>query len=309
MTTATDSTWQRHQIDAHRFAEDVRTRRRALAPLASQFTTGPAPDWPDRATISDHVDRLEELLGLWTGEAYADLPDHPEVALERSSLDQLRRGAEEDRVLGLLALGDHAVVAAATEQATVRYPLQERVWALHALALARSGRQAESLEALRHIRGVLADELGLDPGQELRDLEQAVLVQSPGLQQWLRAEVVAAPVAPATTRRRESRTAGWGTVGRDREVAELEGVLDRASDAEPTFALLVGEPGIGKSRLVEWVTKEAEQRGFVVATGRCAQDDGAPPLWPWSQALDELGRHDRRARRRARTPAQRRGRA
>ena len=144
---------------------------------ASQFTTGPTADWPDRATVSDHVDRLEGLLGLWSGEAYADLPDHPDVALERSSLEQLRRGAEEDRVLGLLALGDHAVVVAATEQATARYPLQERVWALHALALARSGRQADSLAALRQIRGVLADELGLDPGQELRDLERAVLGQ------------------------------------------------------------------------------------------------------------------------------------
>ncbi len=71
-------------------------------------------------------------------------------------------------------------------------------------------------------------------------------------------------------------------------------MLDRASEGEPTFALLVGEPGIGKSRLVERVTEEAQQRGFVIATGRCAQDDGAPPLWPWSQALDELGRHDRR---------------
>ncbi len=56
----------------------------------------------------------------------------------------------------------------------------------------------------------------------------------------------------------------------------------------------MGEPGIGKSRLVERVTEIAQQRGFVVATGRCAQDDGAPPLWPWSQALDELGRHDQR---------------
>ncbi len=191
----------RAHVDAHHFADDVRTRRRALAPLASQFTTGPAADWPDRATIADHVDRLEDLLGLWSGEAYADLPDHPEVALERSTLEELRRGAEEDRVLGLLALGDHAVVAAATEQATVRYPLQERVWALHALALARTGRQAESLEALRHIRGVLADELGLDPGHELRDLEQAVLVQEPGLQLWLRAEI------PTTSVRREHRRA------------------------------------------------------------------------------------------------------
>ena len=105
-------------------------------------------------------------------------------------------------MLGLLALGDHAVVVAATEQATTRYPLQERVWALHALALTRSGRQAEALAALRHVRGLLADELGLDPGQELRDLEQAVLVQDPALQQWLRPTVVAPaaplPVAPSS---------------------------------------------------------------------------------------------------------------
>ena len=63
---------------------------------------------------------------------------------------------------------------------------------------------------------------------------------------------------------------------------------------KPAFALLVGEPGIGKSRLVEGMAEAAAGRGFVVATGRCAQDDGAPPLWPWSQALDDLGRHDGR---------------
>ncbi len=285
----------RDHVDAHRFADEVSASRRALGPLSSQFTTGPGPEWPDRAAIAEHVDRLENLLGLWSGEAYADLPDHPEVALERTSLDQLRRGAEEDRVLGLLALGDHAVIVAATEQATARYPLQERVWALHALALARSGRQAESLAALRQIRRTLADELGLDPGQELRDLEQAVLTQATVLQEWLRP---AAPTASSTAAEPVTRPGAtatrWGTVGRDREVADLEAALDRAEAGEPGFALLVGEPGIGKSRLVEGMTEAAVARGFVVATGRCAQDDGAPPLWPWSQALDDLGRHDGR---------------
>jgi DNA-binding SARP family transcriptional activator/DNA replicative helicase MCM subunit Mcm2 (Cdc46/Mcm family) len=304
---------RREQVDAHRFADEVRARRRVLAPLASQFTTGPAADWPDRTTISEHVDALEDLLGLWTGDAYADLPDHPEVALERNALDQLRRGAEEDRVLGLLALGDHAVVVAATEQATARHVLEERVWALHALALARSGRQAESLAVLRHIRRVLADELGLDPGQELRDLEQAVLAQDPVLQQWLRPEVTLAtpptagpapatrpatppppPATPSSPPDTGRRAVGWGTVGREQEVAALEGVLDRAAAGEAAYALLVGEPGIGKSRLVERVAQTATERGFVVATGRCAQDDGAPPLWPWSQALGDLGRHDGR---------------
>ena len=214
---------RRDQVDAHRFADEVGLRRRALAPLASQFTTGPRPDWPDRAAISDHVDALEELLALWSGDAYADLTDHPDVELERSQLDRLRRGAEEDRVLGLLALGDHAVVVAATEQATARHSLEERLWALHALALARSGRQAESLAAMRHIRRVLADELGLDPGQELRDLEQAVLAQDPVLQQWLRADVAAAPVPAAPAAPATDRAPAWGTVGREREVSRARG--------------------------------------------------------------------------------------
>lgn len=285
----------REQVDAHHFGDEVRTRHRLLAPLSSQLTTGPAAGWPTREEISRQVDALEGLLGLWTGEAYADLPDEPEVALERGSLAQLRLNAEEARVLGLLALGDHAVVVAATEQATARYPLQERVWALHALALTRSGRQAEALEALRHIRSVLADELGLDPGQELRDLEQAVLVQDRALQEWLRPPVEAGSgdrgrvdevSAPP------SRTTGWTTVGREREQSALLEVLDRAESGTPATALLVGEPGIGKSRLVERVASIAGERGFWVARGRCSQDDGAPTLWPWGQALRELAALD-----------------
>ena len=296
----------REQVDAHHFADEVRARHRLLAPLASQLTTGPSQGWPTREEVSQQVDALEGLLGLWTGEAYADLPDEPEVVLERSSLAQLRLNAEEARVLGLLALGDHAVVVAATEQATSRYPLQERVWALHALALTRSGRQAEALDALRHLRSVLADELGLDPGQELRDLEQAVLRQDDVLQEWLRPPVEAAPgdsgrsdptsTAPPThTIPGSSEPApatGWTTVGREREQAALAGVLDRAGSGTPATALLVGEPGIGKSRLVERVSTLAAERGFRVARGRCSQDDGAPALWPWGQALRDLARLD-----------------
>lgn len=280
----------REQVDAHRFADEVRTLHRQLAPLAGQLTTGPGADWPTRAEISQHVDRVEELLGLWTGEAYADLPGEPEVVLERTSLDQLRIDAEEARVLGLLALGEHAVVVAATEEATARYPLRERVWALHALALTRSGRQAEALAALRHIRSVLADELGLDPGQELRDLEQAVLVQDPALHEWLRAPVASATATatPTATTSTTGTPAAWATVGREAEEAVLMDVLARAEAGAPTTALLVGEPGIGKSRLVARTMAAARERGFRVAAGRCSQDDGAPSLWPWSQALREL---------------------
>lgn len=288
----------REQVDAHQFADEVRVRHRLLAPLSSQLTTGPSAAWPTREEISQHVDALEAALGLWTGDAYADLADEPEVVLERSSLAQLRLNAEEARVLGLLALGDHAVVVAATEQATARYPLQERVWALHALALTRSGRQAEALEALRHIRSVLADELGLDPGQELRDLEQAVLVQDQVLQEWLRPPVEAVTRGPMATEHevpsvaRPGSATRWATVGREAEEAAIAEVLDRAGSGTPAAALLVGEPGIGKSRLVQRISARAAERGFRVATGRCSQDDGAPTLWPWGQAQRELARHD-----------------
>ncbi len=204
----------RQRVDAHRFADEVSASRRALAPLASQFTTGPTADWPDRATISDHVDRLEGLLGLWSGEAYADLPDHPDVALERSSLDQLRRGAEEDRVLGLLALGDHAVVVAATEQATARYPLQERVWALHALALARSGRQADVAG------GAAADPPGARRRARARSRPGAPRPRAGGprsvpvLQDWLRPEPGAHPGPAPLDRHRAPAGAPSAGTGR-----------------------------------------------------------------------------------------------
>ena len=81
---------RRDQVDATHFADQVRRRHRALAPLASQFTAGPTPEWPDREGIAEHVDGLEELLALWSGEAYADLADLPEVQVERAALEQLR---------------------------------------------------------------------------------------------------------------------------------------------------------------------------------------------------------------------------
>ena len=201
----------REQVDAHRFADEVRTRHRQLAPLRR-----PAHHRAERRLADPRGDLAAASTGSRSCSACGrarrtpTCPTSPRSSSSARSLDQLRLDAEEARVLGLLALGDHAVVVAATEQATARYPLQERVWALHALALARSGRQAEALAALRHIRSVLADELGLDPGQELRDLEQAVLVQDPALQQWLRPPVVAAtvPASRPTPRRHRRRYAG-----------------------------------------------------------------------------------------------------
>ena len=280
-------------VDARVFAAEARAADRALAPLASQLSAGSDASWPDRTTVLTEIDRIDEALGRWAGEPYADLPDHPDVLADRAALEQLRVAAEEARLLGLLALGEHASVLATTEAATGRHPMRERLWGIHALALARGGRQAEALEALRTVREVLADELGLDPGQPLRDLEGAILRQEPALGARLPAPDREPPSSPPSPHLPPPPTSEAGAapapVGRDDERRRLQGLLERATAATPAFALVVGEPGIGKTRLLEDLAASAGRAGFVVAGGRCSQDDGAPPLWPWRAVLDALG--------------------
>ena len=184
----------------------TRSPRRCARPVGCwrrwrrSSTTGPDPTGRRASRSSAAVDRLDAALATWAGEPYADLPDHPDVQAERSSLEQLRAGAEEARLLGLLAVGDHAGVLATTESATARHPLREGLWATHALALARAGRQADALEALRTVRTTLAEELGIDPGPRLRALESAVLRQSPEIERTLSAP--ASPPRPRPPRRR-----------------------------------------------------------------------------------------------------------
>ncbi len=291
-------------IDAAVFARGVRSRHSALAPLWSQLTTGPGADWPDREAVTEHVETLEGLLRLWGGTAYADLGDHPDVLADRASLEELRATAEEDTALGLLALGEHAAVLAATQLAGARHPLRERTRSLQALALVRSGRQVEALEVLRAYRELLAEELGLDPSPEVRMLEQAVLRQDPALSGWLRPPVAATGVgetrpsaaaaagdpSPGVPPRPAGRlSTSWPIVGRDAERSALAGLIAAAAEGSPGVALVVGEPGTGKTRVADEALQRAAEDGFAAAVGRCSADDGAPPLWPWYALLEGLG--------------------
>jgi DNA-binding SARP family transcriptional activator len=280
----------RAEVDATRFADDVRDVHRALAPLGSQLGPDPVVAWPGRHQVVAQVAALEASLDAWNGEPYADLGDHPDVVAERAALLELRTTAEEDRALALLALGEHATVLAATGRLVAAHPLRERVWAVHALALTRAGRQSDALAAIRRLRETLADELGLDPGPDVRALEEAVLRQDPGLFRTLPADVsepagtVTAPPRPAG-----DGAPGWPMVGRDAELAGALSALEDARSGRVSFVAVTGEPGIGKSRLCAELAAAARHRGFVVAAGRCSQDDGAPPLWPWSQVFADLG--------------------
>ena len=78
-------------------------------------------------------------------------------------------------------------------------------------------------------------------------------------------------------------------MGRDAELDALVALLGAAEARTASCAMLVGEPGIGKSRLAAELSHRARERGFTVALGRCSPDDGAPPFWPWSGVLSTLG--------------------
>ena len=281
-------------VDATQFVGAVAAAHRVVAgPLL-----GPAA--ASREELDEVVADLDRALSWWRGTPYLELGDAPVAQAERARLEELRLVAQEDRAAARLALGDHGTAAAQLEALTAVHPLRERLWALRALALVRAGRQAEALEALREVRTLLGEELGLDPGPELDDLQTRVLRQDP-LLAWtppptgtrdvpdpvaraavLAAEVPAAdgPVVPGQD---------WPMIGRDGELAGLRALLSRAVAGSPAFAGVTGEPGIGKTRLCAELAAEARRRGARVLVGRCSQDDGAPPLYPWAAVLADLG--------------------
>ncbi len=125
--------------------------------------------------------RLAEALALWRGAAYADTADRDPVHLEAQRLDGLRLVAIEERVEADLACGRHTVLADELESLVTEHPLRERLWAQLMTCLYRSGRQAEALRAYERLRRRLADELGLEPGPEIVQLERDILLHAPSL--------------------------------------------------------------------------------------------------------------------------------
>jgi DNA-binding SARP family transcriptional activator/pimeloyl-ACP methyl ester carboxylesterase len=124
---------------------------------------------------------LDDSLALWRGPALADLGDLPFAGTERARLEGARLDAIESRLDALLACGRHQETLAELENLTAKHPLRERFWAQRLLALYRCGRQADALRAYRELRAVLAGQLGIEPGPELRQLQGRILRQDPQL--------------------------------------------------------------------------------------------------------------------------------
>ena len=247
------------RLDSHRF-------ERLVAEGRSELTGG----HPGRA-----VSTLEGALSLWRGAPLPELAYEPFAQPEIARLDELRVAALEQLVEAKLALGAHAEVVGQLEALIAEHPYRERLRAQLMLALYRCDRQADALQAYQDTRRTLVEELGIEPGERLRELERAILAQEPGLH--LAEEPAAGEPAAETPRTM--------FVGRERELAELLGGLDDACACRGRLVLLAGEPGIGKSRLAEELIAHARARGVRTLVGRCWEAGGAPAYWPWVQSL------------------------
>ena len=138
----------------------------------------------DEARAAPNLQAVElrrHALQLWRGPALADVAIEGADRHGVTRLNDLRLSAQIDQIDVELALGRHASLVGELETLTAAHPYQERLAAQLMLGLYRSGRQAEALEFYRTLRRRLDDELGLQPGQELRDLEAAILRQDDGL--------------------------------------------------------------------------------------------------------------------------------
>jgi predicted ATPase/class 3 adenylate cyclase len=129
----------------------------------------------------DAVSSLEEALSLWRGRPLADLAYEPFAQSEIARLEGLRIGAMEELIDAKLALGRHGEVIGPLETLIAEHPYRERLRAQLMLALYRADRQADALQAYQDARRALVEELGIEPGERLRELERGILAQDPGL--------------------------------------------------------------------------------------------------------------------------------
>jgi DNA-binding SARP family transcriptional activator len=125
--------------------------------------------------------RPREALALWRGEPLADIADEPFAGAEIRRLEDLRLRATEMAVDADLAAGRHAELTGELERLVAEHPLRERLQGQWMLALYRAGRQSEALEAYRQARSALVEQIGVEPGAELRLLHERILAQDPAL--------------------------------------------------------------------------------------------------------------------------------
>ncbi|WP_181428615.1 AfsR/SARP family transcriptional regulator [Modestobacter versicolor] len=210
----------------------------------------------------------ERALGLWRGRPYAGFADKPWAVATVARLTEVRDQLRELQADALLRAGSPERALLALGPGLADTPLRERLWALRMLAQHRLGRAEESLRSYTEVRTVLLDELGLEPGPELRELHGRILAEDPALVGPAPAAVADGPPAgpaPAPTAGERPVEGASGEVhlphrtsalvGREQDLAELVREVPRTG-----LTTLVGAAGCGKTRLAVEVARTLADR-------------------------------------------------
>jgi DNA-binding SARP family transcriptional activator/DNA-binding CsgD family transcriptional regulator len=208
---------------------------------------------------------LREALGLWRGRAFADYAGHGWADAEAARCDELHALAEDRLFAARLETERLGLLIPDLEAAVAGDPLREERWRLLALALYRDSRQADALAAIRRAKQTLADELGVDAGPALRDLETRILEHAPDL-------MPASGLAPEPSRPvAASLPPPDDLVDRDSELARIDCILADSTQAHGSVLLFEGPAGIGKTRLLIETRNRAEAQQAIVLTARGSQ--------------------------------------
>lgn len=253
-----------------------------------------------RAAISagewrDALSSTDAALALWRGSLLEDLRDEDWVRQESAGVDELRTECRENRVTALLALGRSAEALVDAARLRADDPLRDRACWLLMLALYRAGRGPEALETFAAHAAHLDSELGLEPGAGLRDLQTAILRQSPELAAWPRspawtgAEDLSSPAPAPATPEHPAGLPRRAMIGRARELALLSKALVDAGGGATCWLVLTGPPGIGKTRLAEEAAVRVSAAQGRVVWVSCPDERGTPPWWPMRQLIRALG--------------------
>ena len=216
-----------------------------------------APDEVDAARFERLVadGAAREALALWRGPPLADVADEPFAAAEIRRLEELRLTALAQAIDAELADGRHRELVAELEALVAEHPLSERLHGQLMLALYRSGRQADALEAYRRARATLVEQIGVEPGPELRGLHEAILRQDASLD-W---------AARASCRRSSRRARRWSAATRSWSACARPGPGARGRGA---VVVVSGPPGIGRTRLAAELARRGAAGGRARALRR-----------------------------------------
>ncbi len=249
-------------VDSLRFASLADTARRQASD--GQF--------------GDVLVTCDDAFALWRGSPFESAPPSQTTEATAARLHEMHAQLSEWRVDALLATGETQRALADLEVLTTEFPFRERLWAQRMTGLARDGRTEQALRTYQQVRSMLLEELGLEPGAELRELQRAIIAQD--------AAVLSPPPSAFAEPRWAAQefepvTADWPIVGRERELADIAAT----HAAGRAGIVLVGSAGVGKSRVSREALHRFRQEGSCVLRVQGTRSATGIPFGAFAEVL------------------------